>query len=73
MQMRLSVFLQFPDEGKGRIHKMFWDNAAPLYDLIEYVYNGKVIRKMCRTVTALTAPHDTVLECACGTGIISKL
>ncbi len=52
---------------------MFWDNAAPLYDLIEYVYNGKVIRKMCRTVTALTAPHDTVLECACGTGIISKL
>lgn len=51
---------------------MFWDNAAPLYDWIEYLYNGKVIRKMCRTVTALVTPSDTILECACGTGIISS-
>ena len=51
---------------------MFWDKTAPLYDIYEYLYNGKVIRAMCKTVTALIAPADTVLECACGTGIISK-
>lgn len=51
---------------------MFWGKTAPLYDIYEYLYNGKVIRAMCKTVTALIAPTDMVLECACGTGIISK-
>lgn len=51
---------------------MFWDKIAKLYDLFETLYNGKVYRKLGSEVAALVEPTDTVLECACGTGTISK-
>ena len=50
---------------------MFWDKIANVYDLFETVYNGKVYKNIGRTVADLIAPTDLVLECACGTGIIS--
>ena len=48
---------------------MFWDKISPLYDLFEQVYNGKVYRGTGEKVTEFIEPNDTVLECACGTGI----
>lgn len=51
---------------------MFWDNAAGLYDLFENIYNGKVNRQLCVEVAELMEQSDKVLECACGTGMITK-
>ena len=51
---------------------MFWDKIAKFYDFFETVYNGKVYKNLGRTVAELIQPTDFVLECACGTGAISK-
>ena len=51
---------------------MFWDKIAKFYDLFETVYNGKVYKNLGRTVAESVEPTDAVLECACGTGAISK-
>ena len=39
---------------------MFWDNVAWAYDIFADGINRKAIR-----------PGETVLECACGTGLLS--
>ena len=51
---------------------MFWDRIAGVYDLFGNMYNGKVNREMCRMVSEEIKISDVVLECACGTGMISK-
>lgn len=51
---------------------MFWDKVAWLYDLFENIYNGKVNRQLCKEVAALIEHSDKVIECACGTGMITK-
>lgn len=51
---------------------MFWDRAAGLYDIFENWYNGKVNREIVKQVSTLIDNDDRVLECACGTGMISK-
>lgn len=51
---------------------MFWDRISGLYDLFETVYNGNVYRGLGERVAAEIGPNDTVLECACGTGAISR-
>lgn len=51
---------------------MFWDRIAILYDLFETIYNGKVYNKLGVQVATLLKPTDNVLECACGTGNITK-
>lgn len=51
---------------------MFWDKAAGFYDLFENWYNGEVNRKLVMEVAGLIEAEDRVLECACGTGMISK-
>lgn len=51
---------------------MFWDKIAGLYDLFETIYNGKVYRVFGEKVAAEIGPADLVLECACGTGAISR-
>ena len=48
---------------------MFWDKISPLYDLFEKVYNGKVYSETGAKTAEFIAPTDTVLECACGTGV----
>ena len=53
-------------------NNMFWDRIANLYDFFESVYNGKVYKNLGREVAKHITPTDTVLECACGTGIISR-
>lgn len=51
---------------------MFWDKVAGLYDFFETVYNGKVYQNLGKKVAEEIEQNDFVLECACGTGAISK-
>ncbi len=50
---------------------MFWDKAAGLYDAFEMSYNGKTNRGLVKVVSEKIEADDRVLECACGTGMIS--
>ena len=51
---------------------MFWDKISGLYDLFETVYNGRVYQGLGKRVAEEIERDDLVLECACGTGAISK-
>lgn len=50
---------------------MFWDKVASVYDFFENVYNGKVYKGTGQKVAEEIEKGDEVLECACGTGVIS--
>lgn len=52
---------------------MFWDKVAPVYNLFENIYNGKVNKEMCNKVASFIDSDDCVLECACGAGMISMV
>ena len=51
---------------------MFWDKVSMFYDFFETVYNGKVYRGLGKKIAEEIEQNDIVLECACGTGAISK-
>ena len=51
---------------------MFWDRVAGVYDLFANYYNARVHKALCKEVSALIAPDDEVLECACGTGMLTE-
>lgn len=51
---------------------MIWDIVSPLYDDAETLINRKVFNGTGEIVAAEIDPDDVVLECACGTGAISK-
>ena len=50
---------------------MFWDNVAWVYDVFANGINRKANRALCAAVAALISPSDEVLECACGTGLLT--
>ena len=50
---------------------MFWDYIANFYDFFENLYNSKVNHELCKKVAERMSSNDNVLECACGTGMIS--
>ena len=52
---------------------MFWDNVAGAYDIFVNVINRKTHQKLKRIVSSLIEPDNTVLECACGTGLLSAV
>ncbi len=52
---------------------MFWDNVAGVYDVFVNVINRKTHQKLKVIVSSLIKPDDTVLECACGTGLLSAI
>ena len=52
---------------------MFWDNVAGVYDVFVNIINGKTHRALCRIVEDMIEPDDDVLECACGTGLLSMV
>ena len=52
---------------------MFWDNVAGVYDLFVNIVNGKTHRKLKPLVADLIKTDDEVLECACGTGMLSAV
>ena len=51
---------------------MYWDKVAKLYDFFEGISNKKVYEDTGRCVAEEIDADDIVLECACGTGAISK-
>ena len=50
---------------------MFWDKVACVYDVFANVINAKTHKELCRNIEALIKPNDIILECACGTGMLS--
>ncbi len=52
---------------------MFWDRVAGVYDIFVNVINRKTHRALKQIVGGLIQPGDTVLECACGTGLLSAV
>ena len=50
---------------------MFWDRVAGVYDLFVNVVNRKTHKALRRIVAELIGPEDRVLECACGTGLLT--
>ena len=52
---------------------MFWDRVAGVYDLFANVYNGKVHKRLKSIVECRISAADSVLECACGTGMLTKV
>ena len=51
---------------------VFWDMIASVYDLFEKLYNGRCYDGTGVKVAQEINGNDIVLECACGTGSISK-
>ena len=52
---------------------MFWDRVAGVYDVFVNVINGKTHRELRKIAADLIRPGDTVLECACGTGLLTAV
>lgn len=50
---------------------MFWDKVAWAYDLFAEGINRKADHALRDTVADLIRPGEAVLECACGTGLLS--
>ena len=50
---------------------MFWDHVAWIYDVFANGVNRKANRALCAAVEAAIRPGDDVLECACGTGLLT--
>ena len=51
---------------------VFWDMISGVYDIFEKLYNGKCYDGTATRVAQEINENDIVLECACGTGSISK-
>ena len=52
---------------------MFWDKVAGLYGLFVNVFNRKVHAALKEYVAGLMDASDTVLECACGSGMLTQV
>lgn len=50
---------------------MFWDKIAGIYDLYQ-IMNSKVNNKTASICASYITNEDIVLECACGTGIMTR-
>ncbi len=52
---------------------MFWDQVAGVYDVFVNIVNRKTHRALKLIMADLIEPEDEVLECACGTGLLSAV
>ena len=52
---------------------MFWDSVAGVYDLFVNVVNRRTHVALREIVAGLIQPGDRVLECACGTGLLTEV
>ena len=52
---------------------MFWDRVAVVYDIFVHGINRKTHTALRKIVGDLIQPEDVVLECACGTGLLSQV
>ena len=51
---------------------MFWDKVAGIYDLYQ-ILNRKANTKAASICASYISNNDIVLECACGTGIMTRI
>ena len=51
---------------------MFWDKIACVYDVFANIINRETNIKLCNVVDGEISSIDDVLECACGTGLLTK-
>jgi len=51
---------------------LFWDITAGVYDLFAYGLNRKVDMELRKKVCEFITEEDTVLDCACGTGLLTE-
>ena len=51
---------------------MFWDKVACVYDVFANIINRETNIKLCGVVKDEIESTDDVLECACGTGLLTK-
>ena len=59
------------NENKGN-EASVWDRVAGIYDIFVYIINAKVHKALRKHIENLFEPSDIVLECACGTGMLTK-
>lgn len=52
---------------------MFWDFVAGVYDIFAKIYNFEVHKNLGIYLEKKIQEEDIVLECACGTGIFSRV
>ena len=52
---------------------MFWDSVAGVYDLFVNIVNRRTHVALRAIVADLVRPGDRVLECACGTGLLTAV
>jgi len=52
---------------------VFWDRVAGIYDIFVNVINGKTHKELRQIISNLIQAEDSVLECACGTGLLSTV
>lgn len=52
---------------------MFWDRVAGVYDIFTNIINRKTHKGLCSRVETEISDTDEVLECACGTGLLSSV
>lgn len=50
---------------------MFWDNVAFVYDIFANVINKKTHKELKAKIASEISKTDNVLECACGTGLLT--
>lgn len=50
---------------------MFWNRVAGIYDVFVHIVNGRTHKALRTIVADCIEPGDEVLECACGTGMLS--
>ena len=67
---RSSVCKFCESQTKGE-NDMLWDRAAWVYDIFADIINRKANKEMCAAVVRELSSSGTVLECACGTGLLS--
>ena len=52
---------------------MFWDSVAGVYDLFVNIVNRRTHVALRKIVSDLIQPGERVLECACGTGLLTEV
>jgi len=52
---------------------MFWDSVAGVYDLFVNIVNRRTHVALRKIVSDLIRPGERVLECACGTGLLTEV
>ena len=55
------------------MENVFWNRVALIYDGFVYIINRRVHKRLCEEVGKLISKDDDVLECACGTGMLTRV